>query len=154
MKIDTIEVYTDGSYQKGKCGYGIYFPNKEIENVSEKFDVKEKTNNRSELYAIKVALDLILSKYDVNKIYVYSDSEYCIKSLTIYAKQWSKNGWILSTKKSVKNQDIIKPLYELIESMKNKIVFVHVLAHTGKKDIISLNNEKADELAKAGAFKK
>jgi ribonuclease HI len=153
-KLDSIEAYTDGSYLKnGKCGYGVYFPNGELDNISEKLVLKEKTNNRAELYAIKVALDSVLEKYNVGKIYIYTDSEYCLKSLTVYAKVWVKNNWKTANGKDVKNQDLIKPLYDLVQSMKEKIVFIHVLAHTKKQDSMSLNNAMVDELAKAGALK-
>ena len=52
-----IDIFTDGSLtrKKGKiyCGYGVYFPNGENNNISKKFDKGLITNNRAELYAIQ-----------------------------------------------------------------------------------------------------
>jgi len=57
---DIIKVFTDWSYTKNKtsvkCGYGIYFPNNELANISKKFNKPPITNNRAELYAIYKAI--------------------------------------------------------------------------------------------------
>lgn len=57
-----IDIFTDGSLirKKGKiyCGYGIYFPNGENNNISKKFDKGLITNNRAELYAIYKSLKI------------------------------------------------------------------------------------------------
>src|SRR5947207_15560019 len=98
--VDQIIVYTDGSCVRKNngsgetillCGYGVYFPNKELPNVSRPFQTGEPTNNRAELQAIYVALIQIKKNYDYNKIYIYSDSKYCILSLTEYVLNWEKN---------------------------------------------------------------
>ncbi len=106
-----IIVYTDGSCIKGKktlCGYGIYFPNKELNNVSRPFKYTPLTNQRSELYAIYKALKLITTYIkDFKTIYIYSDSDYSIKSLTIWINNWKKNNWKTASNKPVLNQDII-----------------------------------------------
>lgn len=158
-QIDTITVYTDGSYIKNKddkgiyelCGYGIYFPNGELENVSKPFTNGSYTNNRAELWAIYESITMIINNFNFNKIYIYSDSEYCIKSITEYVYQWIKNNWKNSHKKLVENQDIIKPLHEIIQKYKEKIVFIHVRAHTKKNDEKSINNSIVDNLARNGA---
>lgn len=163
--ITNIEVYTDGSCMRTKnnegktvlkCGYGIYYPNNELPNMSKPFDSFNPTNNRAELLAIYTCLIQIKGKYDndsFNKITIYTDSQYCIKSLTEYIKVWEKNEWKTSNKKSVENQDIIKPINNLLNFFRDKIVFVHVKAHTGNKDIYSARNNIVDNLAKDGANK-
>ncbi len=147
-----VEAYTDGSYiNDSKCGYGIYYANDILPNVSRKYKGMP-TNNRAELHAIYVALIQILKNIKASQITIYTDSNYCIQSIT-WAKKWSKNKWMTSTNTPVKNKDIIQPIYEIVEKNKNIIKFVHVRSHTNNKDIQSINNDKADYLAKLGANK-
>jgi len=150
-----ITVFTDGSCLKSKrgiyAGYGVYFPNGEISNISKPFLKKPITNQRAELYAIKIALEYITELLDFSFINIYTDSEYSIKSLTQWIFKWEKNGWKTAAKKPVKNLDLIKPIYQIIKKYKGRINFIHVRSHTGKKDYLSVGNSEADELAVAGA---
>ncbi len=154
-KIGVISVFTDGSCLKRKngmkCGYGVLYPGGELPNVSRSFGNGEKTNNRAEFQAIYVALVQIQHNFTFDRITVYSDSEYCIKSLTEYIKVWEKNGWKTANKKPVKNQDIIRPISQIMTRHDGKIDFTHVRAHTKGLDWESVNNGLVDELAKAGA---
>lgn len=158
--LDKIEVYTDGSCigntnkKLRSCGYGIHWANGELDDISEKYTFGNATNNRAELFAIHTAIKKIQEVYTYHKIYIYTDSEYCIKSLTKYAPVWEKNGWKTANNKNVENQDILKNLYDTVKCIKDKIVFVHVRAHTGNNDVYSINNDIADKLAKAGAMRK
>lgn len=157
----TVEVFTDGSSigqntlsdKDRLCGYGIYFPNKELPNVSRKFKHPPNTNQRAELYAIYVALVMIKKKLTFDKIKLYSDSMYSIKCLTTWGEKWEENNWKTSTNADVKNQDIIKPLFDVYKKLKNKLEIKHVNSHTGKKDYESLGNAMADTLATDGAKK-
>lgn len=155
--IDEITVYTDGSCMKKKtgikCGYGIFFPNKELKDFSRPFTHGNLTNQRSELYAIYKALRVITKTFVFDKIHLYTDSMYSINCLTNWINDWKKNNWKTSNKKEVLNQDIIKKIDDKILSRySNKIIFTHVKAHTGKKDKHSLGNECADKLATSGAM--
>jgi ribonuclease HI len=150
-----IIIFTDGSHLKpsNKCGYGVHFPNSEFEDVSRAFTKLPKTNQRAELYAIYKAIKIV-NKADPNcNMIINTDSEYSIKSLTVWIKNWKKNNWIGSTGKEVMNQDIIKDIDNLINQHLGKIKFNHVRAHTGKSDYNSIHNEITDELAKQGALK-
>lgn len=162
--MQTVEVFTDGSCirkksKKGsdaciRAGYGIHFPHGELPDVSRKFAHTPITNQRAELYAIYVALVIIKKNLDANKIIIYSDSEYSIKSVTIWISGWIKNSWRTSSGSVVKNQDIIEPIYNIITKLKNKkisVEFNHVRSHTGKTDYMSVNNAIADELATNGS---
>lgn len=155
MKI--IEVFTDGSCMKKKtgtfCGYGIHFPHGELPDISRKFTKLPGTNQRAELFAIYVALILIKKMLQYDKVIIYSDSEYSIKCLTIWIGDWIKKSWKTSTNKPVKNQDILKPLHSILQDFEDKVEFVHVMSHTGKKDYKSVCNDVADKLATAGAMK-
>jgi len=150
-----IEVFTDGSCMKGRKvigGYGIHFPNKEHRDLSRPFLHPPVTNQRAELYAIYAAIAIIKKKIKIyDKITIFTDSEYSIKSLTIWMYQWMKNNWQTAGNQDVKNQDILKPLYSIISKQKSKIIFHHVRSHTGKQDRLSIGNSIADKLATDGA---
>ena len=160
--IKDIKIFTDGSYIKATkaCGYGVLFPNNEYPNLSKPFEIEPKTNQRAELYAIYKGIKTVYKKlklndkvYDKTNITIYTDSEYSIKSLTIWIKNWKKNNWKASTGKDVLNQDLIVKLDTIIEKYKEKfgmVKFIHVRAHTGRKDFESINNDLADDLAKKG----
>lgn len=160
-KCDIVNVFTDGSFIKKKttsgneliyCGYGIYFPNKELPNISRPFKTGNLTNQRAELFAIYVALIVIKKNLDYNKINIYTDSLYSIEALTKYVYIWKKNGWKTSEGKNVKNLDIIQPITEILDKQRSKVIFIHVRSHTGKRDEISISNDIVDKLAKKGAL--
>jgi len=152
-----ITVYTDGSCMKAhgtiKCGYGIHFPNGELKDVGKPFLKKPLTNQRSELYAIYKAIKKITENLQFDTISVYSDSEYSIKSLTVWIKNWKKNDWKTANNKDVLNQDLIKKIDKIMQKYPKQISFTHVRSHTGKTDQHSIGNDKADKLANAGALK-
>jgi len=149
-----IDIYTDGSFTKKKdkiyCGYGIFFPNGECQDISRKFIHSPITNNRAELYAIYKAIKItktINEKKKIKNVNIYSDSEYCVKTLTIWYPKWIKNG------KDYLNKDIIDEMINLINILDYKINFIHIRAHTNNKDEKSINNNIVDKLAKEGAIK-
>lgn len=154
-----IKIFTDGSFKKLKnkkilCGYGIYFPNGELENVARPFIHEPLTNQRAELYAILKALrNIEKNKVQFDTIMIYTDSEYSIKSVTEWYKSWEKNNWKNAKGQAVMNQDIIRPLIKILKSNSGKIKFQHVNSHTGKQDFESLSNEMADKFANEGAMK-
>lgn len=156
-----ITAYTDGSLmRKGKnvyCGYGIYFLDNVYKTISRKFTHEPITNNRAELYAILKAIiitNIIDNKRKlgnlprINKLTIYSDSEYSVKTYNEWLPKW------LKTKKEYMNADIIDETMEHMKNASFKIVLVHIRAHTGKKDTHSIANEIVDELAKKGAMRK
>lgn len=150
--VEEIKIFTDGSYirKSNKCGYGVLFPNGEFENLSRRFKIEPLTNQRSELYAIYKAIKTVQKESLDYFIKIYTDSEYSIKSLTVWIKDWKIKNWKSSTGKDVMNQDLIKKIDSIILKNNGKIEFQHVRAHTGKKDFESTNNDIVDKLAKNG----
>lgn len=125
--IDTTIIYTDGSMEKGRCGFGVVIIPSTGEKIVAYGHVPEHlgiTNNVAELYAIYVALSLVQGN-----IMLYSDSQYAIGVLT---------GW-----NAVANRDLIQAIMNLIGNRDVKLQ--HVRAHVG----IELN-EEADKLADIG----
>jgi ribonuclease HI len=152
--VSDIIVYTDGSCMgkhKNMCGYGVHFPNAELKDLSKKFTHEPLTNQRAELYAIYKALKRIIKNLKFDSIHIYTDSEYSIKSLTIWINTWKKNNWKTANNKQVLNQDIIMRIDKMLQKYNGKILFSHVRSHTGKTDQHSIGNDKADKLATAGA---
>ena len=134
-----ILVYTDGSFRDNLGGYAaVVLSDNDKYNIYGRVPLKQ-TNNVAELYAIYMTLSLIPN----DDIVIYSDSQYSIKSLTVWIHTWMQNGWKTSTRKPVANQELVMDIYHLMGS--RNIVFKHVLAHTG----IDLN-EEADTLANNG----
>lgn len=155
--LQSINVYTDGSLKVTKngkiCGYGIYFPNKEVKNVSAPFTISPITNNRAELHAILQSIIRIKNRYTFDRINIFSDSEYSVKALNEWAPIWEKSNWKNSRNKTIENQDLIKKIYHYLQKYPNKIHIKWIPAHTGKKNVHSINNAEADLLANKGADK-
>lgn len=132
-------VFTDGSKQQTHTSYGVYLPGCKLSFAELITDETQKTNNIAELYAIKTALEIILRGYLESKIsklktiYIISDSEYSIKSITEWYKKWERNNWITTTGKPVANSNIIKSIIKLIKIIREeqnvKIVINHQYAH-------------------------
>lgn len=154
-----IVAYTDGSFRKtgtdrngkmiGKCGYGIHFPNKEFSDVAKPYKDENQTNNRAELYAIYKTLRIINKKTgikNVDNIKIYSDSDYSVKSLTVWIDGWKKRNWKNAKKKPVKNVDIIKKIDKYLTKYPDKIDLIWVKAHAN-----NVFNDEADRLANIGA---
>jgi ribonuclease HI len=157
-----INVFTDGScIQKTKnktnrpAGYACVFPEYPQFNYAAKLQGAEKTNNRAEYTACIVALKIIADKIDpkfTKVVYVHTDSELMINSLTKWLPGWKAKNWKKADGSPVKNIDLLKVFDELLK--KRVVVFRHVKAHTGKKDWASVHNDMADVMAKNAALSK
>lgn len=128
-------IYTDGSYKDGKGGYGavVIEPNGNIREFSGSVPIEDVTSNKAELYCILS----VLNEFKGDLI-ILSDSEYSVKSLSIWVHNWIKNDW-----KGVANRFLIEPCYNLMKG--RKVELIHVKGHSGNK-----YNERADQLAEFG----
>ena len=138
--------YTDGacSGNPGPGGWGTLLRATEGDKI-----IKERelcggevltTNNKMELMAAIMALET-LDKASV--ITVVTDSAYVKNGVTGWIFGWKKNGWKTSNKKPVKNVELWQRLDEA--QARHKVTWEWVKGHAGHAD-----NEKADELARAG----
>ena len=141
--------YTDGACkhngsEKAKAGLGVYF-NKHnkisIPNISERLIYKTQTNNAAELMAILKCLEKCLEYNIPQKIYIYTDSDYSMKCITIWYPEWIKKG----NYKDRKNIDILHKINSIYKRF--DVEFIHIRSHTGLTDIHSKGNEMADRLA-------
>ena len=139
-------VYTDGACQNNgklnaKAGIGIFLKKDDIRNVSKKINGKQ-TNNRAELEAIIQTYYIINEDIESGKkITIVTDSEYAIKCIKHYGEKISKN-----TNLNPPNKDLVIKIHNLYKNISN-IKFMHIKAHTKKKDNHSLGNYYADKLA-------
>jgi len=112
------------------------------------------TNNRGELLAILVAVQIIENLIPIGEeVEIVSDSEYCIKTLTEWYANWVEKG-LLGTKLNI---DIISVIMDKMAKLTNSghiIEFHKVKSHT--KDYANLPdwecyaiNEVVDKLAQA-----
>ena len=131
---DDIIIYTDGACRKNgspeaRAGIGIHFSNRntyKFDDISQELHVKHPTNNVAELTAILTAINLV--KHTNNKIIIYTDSEYCIMSITQWYDRWLQAG----TLDNRKHIDLIQAIRKLYDEY--NIQFHHIHAHTGIKD--------------------
>ena len=131
-------IYTDGACKgnPGPGGWGVLMRFKEQEKQISG-SVKDTTNNKMELMAPIMALRKVKKN---TKIIIYTDSTYLKNGITVWIKNWEKNGWKSKNKKPVKNKDLWVTLSKL--SKEQVIDWRWVKAHTGNK-----YNEIADNLA-------
>jgi len=149
------DVYTDGACSSNgrdgaRAGIGVWFGKDNSLNVSAPLQSDPHTNQRAELQAVLVALNIITRNIDAfsRTVIIHSDSLYTIRCLTVWAPVWVRNGWETSKKTSVKNRDIIEPALVCLHSLQTlrDVQFAHVRGHAGVE-----GNECADRLARAGA---
>jgi ribonuclease HI len=146
---ETIYVYTDGAChnngsKNAKAGIGIYFSKDNPNNVSEKLEGENLTNNIAELTAAIKAINII-KKMDIKNKIIVTDSEYVIKCATSYGDKMAKKEWLTSKNVPPPNVELVKKIYELTN--KYNIKYRHITAHTDKKDRHSVSNYYADKLA-------
>ena len=147
-------IYTDGACSgNGSAnavgGFGVIVLD-DNENLITTYheQVQNTTNNRMELSAILWAM----IKYGKERPAptVYSDSAYCVNTLTSWMYGWAKRGWVKSDNREPENLDLIQAFYKLVEQ--GYVIDLRKChGHSG-----DYWNEQADKLAvaaKEGASK-
>lgn len=145
-----ITIYTDGSSRgnPGPGGWGAVLV-RDDKVVEIGGSDEHTTNNRMELTACIRALEFTISNFQparlghsggFSKIQINTDSEYVMKGITEWVKNWQKKGWKTANKKPVLNQDLWQKLLELTGD--KKIEWKYVAGHAGVR-----LNERADEIA-------
>jgi len=136
-ELKKVEMYTDGgciSNPGGNGGYGIVLlyknHRKELSG-----GYRNTTNNRMELMAAIKGLESFKEKCDIS---ICSDLVDAIEQRWIV--KWINKGWMRTKTEEVKNVDLWKRLWVLIQ--KHKVEFIWVPGHSGNKE-----NERCDQLA-------
>ncbi len=150
-------IYTDGSSRgnPGPGGWGaiIFYENDSSKGEIESSMVREiggreemTTNNRMEMTAVIEALKNVstLKQTENNNediaIEIFADSEYLIKGITLWIKNWQRNNWKTKDKREVLNRDLWQEL--LLQTENKNIEWKKVLGHSGHK-----LNDRCDEIA-------
>ncbi len=132
-----IIAYTDGSSlgNPGPGGYGLILLETE-KKVKKEINqgYRLTTNNRMELLAVIVALEML--KKPNTPITIYTDSKYVVDAVE---KKWVF-GWMKKNFKGKKNEDLWRRFLRIYP--KHQVQFVWVKGHAG-----NVWNERADELA-------
>lgn len=167
--LTTIHIFTDGSCIKKDgvavhCGYGVYFGDNHPRNVSQPFTEVPRTNQRSELKSILVALQIMCETLPVVVSFtIFTDSDYSMKAVTVWHKSWAKNGWKTKNGKPVSNLDLIRPIIDLLTKLGDKCTIRHIkefgikshdpepIDRRSVQHFIWYGNNQADVLAKRGA---
>lgn len=126
---ERVIIHTDGGCDRNRGGLGawafaIRHPDATGSTGSEA--LQNTTNNRMEMLAVIKALDEIEIGTPVT---VFSDSEYVVKGLTVWARQWMKNGWRTRAGQPVKNRDLWEQLVAIYQL--HDVRLVHVPGHSG-----------------------
>ena len=134
-----ITIYTDGSAlgNPGKGGYGaVLISGPYRREVSQGYRMT--TNNRMELLAVIVALEML--KFEGSNVTLYSDSQYVVNAV--------EKGWLLGWERKGfagrKNADLWQRFLRIYR--KHKVRFVWVKGHAD-----TVENNRCDQLAVAAA---
>lgn len=134
-------VFTDGSSypNPGPGGWGFVWAQDGEIQMEGHGAADDTTNNRMELTALIEAYRALPEDAAVT---VFSDSQLCVNTITVWAPGWEKKGW---TRKGapLKNLDLVKELLELYRAHPD-CPLEWVRAHAGARW-----NEYADSLASA-----
>lgn len=138
---DVIEIYTDGACRgnPGPGGWGALMRKAGKEKQLYGGE-KETTNNRMEMQAVISALEALSGP---SNLHITTDSQYVMKGMKEWLKNWKKNNWKTAAKKPVKNVDLWQQLDSLAEA--HQIKWSWVKGHSGHAE-----NELVDGLANRG----
>lgn len=134
-----VVIYTDGACSGnpgngGYCAILIYGKKEKVISGSE----KETTNNRMELLAVIKGLEALKVPCSVK---LYSDSAYVVEAFRQgWIQNWIDNNWKTSSNKEVKNVDLWKTLYKLLET--HLVEFIKVKGHSDNE-----YNNRCDKIA-------
>lgn len=138
--------YTDGacSGNPGPGGWGALLVAREGDTVIKTRELcggeAETTNNRMELLAAITALETLER---ATTLTIITDSAYVKDGITKWIHGWKARGWKTAAKKPVKNEDLWRRLDAA--TARHNVTWEWVKGHAGHPE-----NEKADELARAG----
>lgn len=134
-----ITIYTDGSAlgNPGKGGFGaVLISGPYRREVSQGYRLT--TNNRMELLAVIVALEML--KFEGSNVTLYSDSQYVVNAV--------EKGWVFGWERKAfagrKNADLWIRFLRIYR--KHKVRFVWVKGHAD-----TVENNRCDQLAVAAA---
>lgn len=138
-------IYTDGacSGNPGPGGWGVLvrFSNSSCHELGG--GTSNTTNNRMEMQAAIEALQFWHQYGQGESITLLTDSQYVIKGITEWVRNWRRKGWKTASGQPVLNRD----LWERLDALNNPAVrWEYVRGHSGEA-----GNERCDEIARVFA---
>ena len=167
-----VELYTDGSCLSNPGAGGLawiirYWEDKDETDLPEEkiiegnYGFRLSTNNRMEIsagiYGLNKIIDLVNdgTLMGLTQVNLITDSEYFCNAINQrWINKWMQNNWMTSGWKGSKPQPVKnKDLWEQVISVQNKLqqMRINLTVSTVKGHSGNEFNEKADQLAKAGA---
>lgn len=147
--VEGLTIYTDGSHDRKTktTGWAMVGVEKDQKIFERGGNLVDSTNNAAELTAIIDALKYVSTEREKKDAInggatIFSDSEYCVNSLTKWMSGWKKNGWKKRDGGELANLELMKQADELLTKLGKQVTIKHVLAHNG-----NVWNEEADRLA-------
>lgn len=111
------------------------------------------TNQRAEITAIILALELALQKYwnlssnPKLNVKIYSDSKYAVNCMNEWVYKWSNNGWINAAGKNVANRDLIEKACGLDDRLKEEGSVTYIwIPREQNRDADELCNKAMDDM--------
>jgi ribonuclease HI len=151
--MSSLVVFTDGACsangkKNAKGGYSTVWPDYPEMDGGWPLEGEKATNNRAEMMGLIKSFEIadVIDPERKKHLEVYTDSMFMINCVTKWLANWKKNGFKKSDGTSVLNQDLLQQIDAL--RLKRVLVLNHVRAHTKNTDWKSLNNAKADALAR------
>lgn len=139
-----VNIYCDGSSRgnPGLGGFGIAVVENDtyIDLYSKQYD--NITNNQAELKALIFALGLATTKYNLDRVTIYSDSAYTVNLFNNWIFMWAQNGWLTANKEPIKNKELVLQLYEFAKKDFPNFYVTKISGHSG-----IIGNELADAAA-------
>ncbi len=134
-------IFTDGSCEPnpGPGGWGMVHV-RDGQIVSERCGHDpDTTNNRMEMTAIISALESLAEDSDET---IWTDSDLCVKTLTVWAAGWEQRGWKRKAG-PIANLDLVQHAWAMVQQ-RPRVSLRWLKAHAGSRW-----NEYADALASA-----
>ena len=152
--------FTDGScLNNGKpdaaAGAGVFHGEGDERNISQPLLPDERqTNNRGELTAILLELAVAepLLQQGLRTVPIGTDSQYAMHMFGAAGRKTRARGWKSSRNKPAANKDLVKLALTWRDKYGHLFVLIHVYAHTGNTDPLSVGNAGADRAAVSGAL--
>ena len=140
-----LTVYTDGSCtnngtEDARAGSGVWYGPLDPRNMAIRVPGDKQSNQIGELLAVLYA---VKNAPGNRPLRIKSDSEFAIKGLTKYAKDWEAKDWI-----GISHSPLFKCITAWLRARTSTTMLQWVKGHTGIE-----GNEEADRLAAEGALK-
>ena len=143
-------IYIDGACSNNgtphaRAGFGVKWgPHHHLSGRLEGEDPE--TSNRAELRAAIVALGLrVWNGEGFDKVILACDSEYVVKGISEWVRNWQSNGWLTARRMPVENRDLWEMLLAALRDQDEWGVLVQFW-------LIPRELNEADPYAKAGTF--